>query len=87
VLLAGLACFAGVGLVAAGSRKKVRPGEYERLGADELPAVGDFERELEATGRSPGDASEGEAPRLEEGADGVQVQVIDTTAEPARVVS
>ena len=83
LLLAGIAAVAGVGLIASASKKATR-NEYERVGEDELPSVGDFERELEASG---GVTHEGEAMRLEEGDDGLRIDVIDTVSEPARTVS
>lgn len=87
LLLAGIAAVAGVGLIAGSNRKKQLQPDYERVGADELPAIGDFERELEASGGSVDVTQEGEMPRLEEGDDGVRIEVIDTVSEPARKVS
>lgn len=86
LLIAGVAAFAGVGLIAASSRKKASQ-EYERVGADELPQIGDFEGALEAAGRSHDVTQQGEAPRLDEGDDGLRMDVIDTAGEPARVDS
>lgn len=86
MLVAGIAALAGVGLI-AGAAKKAPQREYERVGADELPSVGDFERELEALGVTANDTPTGEAPQLSESPDGTRIEVIDTTAEPARVVS
>lgn len=85
LLVAGIAAIAGVGLIAS-ANKKAAAREYERVGEDELPSVGDFERQLEAL-QASGHTPTGDPAQLEESDEGLRIDVIETTAEPAPVVS
>jgi hypothetical protein len=66
------ALLGGIGLIAAGARRRQDEPEHS---SDNV----DLDRELDALGLRR-QSGEGSAPRLEQGSDGILRQVVDTTA-------